>query len=68
MPVPVRHSSAIICHSGGWPVSTRIPNVPSPIAIIMLAAMITFCGAIRSAMTPPSSRKIKDGAICAAST
>ena len=37
-------------------------------AIITLAAMMTFCGAIRSAITPPTSKKISDGAICAAST
>ncbi len=45
-----------------------MPKVPSPTAIMTFPAMITFCGAIRSAMTPPSSRKASDGAICAAST
>ena len=33
--------------------STSSPNVPSPTATSRLAAMITRCGAIRSAMTPP---------------
>ena len=68
MPVPVMTSSAIICQSRGCPVRTRIPNVPSPRAIIRLPAMITSWGRIRSATTPPASVKISDGRICAAST
>ena len=42
--------------------------MPSPRAIITLPASTTFCGAIRSAITPPASVNTSDGAICAAST
>ena len=68
MPAPFTVSRAIICHSCGWPVSTSRPNPPSPTAIIRLAATITFCGAIRSATTPPASANTSAGTICAAST
>ena len=68
MPVPVTISRAIICHSRGWPVMTSSPKVPSPSAIMALAATITRCGGSRSATTPPTTVKISDGAICAAST
>ena len=68
MPVPVTTSSAIICHSRGWPVSTRMPNVPSPRAIMQLPATMTSWGRIRSATTPPTRVKTSDGTIWAAST
>ena len=45
-----------------------MPKVPSPAAIIRLPAMITSCGRIRSAMTPPTRVKMSEGTICAAST
>ena len=57
-----------MAHSGGRPVSTSTPKVPSPSAIIKLAATITRCGGNRSAATPPSSANTSDGAIWAAST
>ena len=61
-------SSPIIAHSGGFPVSARRPNVPSPIAISRLAATMTRCGGNLSAATPPMSANTSDGAIWAAST
>ena len=68
VPVPVSDSRAIIAHSGGWVVSTRIPKPASPVMIARLAAMSTICGEIRSASTPPRRVNTKVGAICAAST
>ena len=68
MPAPVIVSRAIICHSRGCPSRTSRPNPPSPPAISRLAATITFCGANRSANTPPTRANTSDGRICAAST
>ncbi len=58
----------IICHTRAWWLRTRMPKVPSPRAIMRFPAMITRCGGIRSATTPPISVNTSDGAICAAST
>ena len=54
--------------TAGWLVRTRMPKVPSPAATMTFAATMTSCGAIRSAITPPTSRKTSDGAAWAAMT
>ncbi len=66
--MPVTSSRTIITQIAGWLVSTRMPKSPSPTATMTFAATITSCGAIRSAITPPTSRNTSAGAACAAMT
>src|SRR6266704_2722563 len=68
IPVPVNSSSRTITQTPGRLVSTRMPNSPSPTAIMTFAATMTSCGAIRSAITPPMSRNTSEGAAWAAIT